>query len=297
MPEGKTGNFCVIGDPIGHSLSPLIHNFIFKSLGLDLSYDAVRVFPAGLRRFVEESRQSERPGFNVTIPHKQAVIPFLDRLDATAERIGAVNTVHRTGRQLSGFNTDVHGCRTALIRSDWKRGNGAVVLLGAGGAARAVAEALDSLGVSKLHLYEIDIPRMERFVSDFKSAVGMEITPLTSDSDLADSMKDSELLINATPVGMWPKVDQSPIPHADWITPSSWVFDMVPNPVETMLLRQAKSRGADTISGLVMLVAQAIAADELWLGRKLPESLHADVFTHCMKFMEAHGSASDSHGR
>ena len=297
MPEGKTRNFCVIGDPVGHSLSPLIHNFIFKSLGLNLSYDAVRVSPSGLGRFVEKSRQSERPGFNVTIPHKQKVIRFLDRLDVIAERVGAVNTVHRSGRQLTGFNTDMHGCRTALIRSDWKRGNGAVVLLGAGGAARAALEALSSTGVRKVSLYEIDLPRMERFVSDFESSTDMEIMPLTSTGDLADSLKDSELLINATPVGMWPQVDQSPIPHAEWIMPSSWVFDMVPNPVETMLLRQAKSRGAATISGLVMLVAQAIAADEVWLGRKLPETLHADVFTHCMKFMEAHGSASDSHGR
>jgi shikimate dehydrogenase len=297
MPEGKTRNFCVIGDPIGHSLSPLIHNFVFKSIGLDLSYDAVHVSPVGLGDFMEDSRRSERPGFNVTVPHKQAVIPFLDRLDATAERVGAVNTVHRTGLQLTGFNTDVHGCRTALSRSEWKPGDGSVVLLGAGGAARAAAEALGSLGVRELRLYEIDIPRMERFISDFKSANGIIITPLTSESDLADNLKHSDLLINATPVGMWPKVDQSPIPHADWIMPSSWVFDMVPNPVETMLLRQAKSRGAATISGLVMLVAQAIAADEIWLGRRLPETLHADVFTHCMKFMEAHGSAADSHGR
>ena len=297
MPERKTRHFCVIGDPIGHSLSPLIHNFVFKSLGLDFSYDAVHVSPVGLGDFMEDSRRSERPGFNVTIPHKQAVIPFLDHLDATAERVGAVNTVHRTGRQLTGFNTDVHGCRTALIRSEWKPGDGNVVLLGAGGAARAAAEALGSLGVRELRLYEIDIPRMERFISDFKSAGDIITTPLTSENDLAENLKHSDLLINATPVGMWPKVDQSPIPQADWITPSSWVFDMVPNPVETLLLRQAKSRGASTIPGLVMLVAQAIAADGLWLGRKLPETLYADVFTHCMKFMEAHGSASDSHGR
>jgi shikimate dehydrogenase len=297
MPEEMTRDFCVIGDPIGHSLSPLIHNFIFKSLDLDFSYAAVRVSPGDLGRFVEESRRSGRPGFNVTIPHKQAVIPFLDRLDATAERVGAVNTVHRTGRRLTGFNTDVHGCRTALIRSGWKADQGGVVLLGAGGAARAAVEALASFGVRKVLLYEIDAPRAERFISDFRASGDMAVTALTSNEDLEKGIQDSALLINATPVGMWPHVDQSPVPSAEWIPPTARVFDMVPNPVETLLLRQAASRGASTISGLVMLTAQAVAAEELWLARSLPETLNEDVLTHCLKFMEAHGSATDSHGR
>ena len=295
MSDAAAGNFCVIGDPIGHSLSPVIHSFIFRAIGVDLRYDAVRVSSGDLRRFVEESRRSGRPGFNVTIPHKQAVIPFLDRLDPTASRVGAVNTVQRNGELLLGFNTDVHGCRTALERAGFKPSGGTTVLFGAGGAARAAVEALSSLGVGTLHLFEIDRPRLDRFRSELEAALAVTIIPLNSDDDVKTALEGSELIVNATPVGMWPKSDQSPVPSAERIPGSSLVFDMVFNPVETLLLRQAKSRGARTIPGLVMLVAQAIAADEIWLDRTLPEKLHADVFTHCLKHMEAHGAASNTH--
>lgn len=292
MSDASTRNFCVIGDPIGHSLSPIIHAFVFKALGADLSYDAIRVPSGDLRRFVEESRETGRPGFNVTIPHKQAVIPFLDRLDATASAVGAVNTVHREGKLLLGHNTDVHGCRTALERAGFRPGSGTVVLFGAGGAARAAAQALAALGVRTLHLVEIDFPRLDRFRSELEASLDVRIIPMVSDEALKTVLADSELIVNATPVGMWPKTEQSPVRFAERIPPSSLVFDMVFNPVETLLLRQAKSRGARTVPGLVMLVAQAIAADEIWLARKLPNRLHEDVFTHCLKNMEAHGAAS-----
>jgi shikimate dehydrogenase len=297
MPEGKNRTFCVIGDPIGHSLSPCIHNFIYKTLNLPYGYEAVRVPPDELQPFVADSRNEGRPGFNVTIPHKQAVIPFLDELDETAERVGAVNTVHLQKGKLFGYNTDVHGCRNALVRAGWKTAEGNVVLLGAGGAARAAVEALASLGVRKLFLYEIIRPRAERFKSDFESLLGIKIMLIESDGELESRMRNAGSIVNATPVGMWPNVDQSPVPNSKWIPQTALVFDMVPNPVETLLIRQAKSRGARIQVGLTMLVAQAIAADEIWLDRKLPKILQDNVFTHCMKQMEAHGTASDSHGR
>jgi shikimate dehydrogenase len=297
MNEPPASNYCVIGDPIGHSLSPLIHRFVFRALGAEGTYEAVLVPPAGLPRFVEEARRFRRPGFNVTIPHKQSVIPFLDRLDAAAERVGAVNTVQWSGDGLIGFNTDVHGCRTALRRAGYRPGGRPVLLMGAGGAARAAAEALASLGVKALHVVEIDRPRMDRFKSDIESSQGIGIVPLTSEDALQPVLEESELIVNATPVGMWPLTDRSPVLDPDRISPSSLVFDMVPNPAETLLLRQAKSRGAGALSGLEMLVAQALAADEIWLGRALPETLHADALTHCLMNMEAHGSAQDSHGR
>jgi shikimate dehydrogenase len=297
MNDGPAPNFCVIGDPIGHSLSPMIHRFVFRTLGVDGSYDSVLVRPAELPRFVEKARRSGLPGFNVTIPHKQSVIPLLDRLDSTAGRIGAVNTVQRSDDLLTGYNTDVHGCRAALQRAGYQPVGRAVVLFGAGGAARAAAEALSSFGIRTLNLIEIDRPRMDRFKTDIESSLGIKIIPLTSENGLRSLLEGSELIVNATPVGMWPRTDQSPVRNPEWIASSSLVFDMVPNPAETLLLRQAKSRGAAALSGLVMLVAQAIAADEIWLGRMLPETLHAEVLTHCLKSLEAHGTAQDSHGR
>jgi shikimate dehydrogenase len=297
MNDVAAQKFCVIGDPIGHSLSPLIHRYVFLTLGLNGSYESVLVRPSELRRFVEDAKRSRLQGFNVTIPHKQAVIPLLDRLDSTAGRIGAVNTVQRSGDRLTGYNTDVHGCRSALQRAGYRPAGKAVVLFGAGGAARAAAEALASLGITTLHLIEIDRPRMDRFKTDIESSLGITVMPAASGNGLRSILEGAELIVNATPVGMWPRTDQSPIPDPEWIASSSLVFDMVPNPAETLLLRQAKSRGAAALSGLVMLVAQAIAADEIWLGRLLPETLHADVLTHCLENMEAHGAAQDSHGR
>jgi shikimate dehydrogenase len=296
MDEARQ-TFCVIGDPIGHSLSPLIHGFVFSRLGLPYRYEAIRVPPDGLARFVAQARLSGRPGFNVTIPHKVSVIEHLDALDPRASAVGAVNTVAVVQERWIGTNTDVQGCRAALVSGKWSPDGRGVVLLGAGGAARAAAEALASLGMRALALYEIQRDRAEQFRSDFEKLRGIDIELIASEKELAGRMAHAGLIVNATPVGMWPNLDASPVADPEWIPGEALVFDMVPNPVDTKLLRDARSRGAATLPGLVMLVAQALAADETWLSRKLPDGLYEDVLAHCMEHMEAHGTASDSHRR
>ena len=128
--------YCVIGDPIGHSLSPQIHHFVFKTLNLKLYYDSVHIKKENLESFVKESKHTGRPGWNVTIPHKQTIMPFLDHIDPPPMQINAVNTVLNKNGKLAGFNTDVHGCRIALERNGRQTGNQSVIL-GAGGAARS----------------------------------------------------------------------------------------------------------------------------------------------------------------
>jgi shikimate dehydrogenase len=297
VPPDPKRTFCVIGDPIGHSLSPAIHRMVFLELGLDFDYEAVRVPAAELSSFVAGARAAGRPGFNVTIPHKESVIPFLDSIDETAVRVGAANTVRFEDGKLRGFNTDVHGCRFALERARWNPAVPGVVLLGAGGAARAAAAALASLGCRRIDLFEIDASRLERFASQIPESLGLEVRPIPDSTGLESAVRSAGLVVNATPVGMWPRTGASPMPDPDWIPASALVFDMVPNPVETRLLAEAGRRGSPTVPGIVMLVAQALAADGIWLSRPVPDGLHEAVMTHCVTQLEAHGHAPNPDGR
>ncbi|MDM7925489.1 MAG: shikimate dehydrogenase [bacterium] len=294
MPD-LSRTFCVIGDPIAHSLSPLIHAAVFSRLGVPMAYEAVRVAPDRLAAFVAESRSARRPGFNVTIPHKQAVIPFLDGTHGDASLIGAVNTVAAAGGKLTGYNTDVDGCRAALSRGGWSPAAEGVLLLGAGGAGRAAVRALSLEGVKKLSVFETDRGRAESMKTGLAAPLGLEMEILSSPAALEAAVRGAGLLINATPVGLWPAVGGSPLPDHGWLSPSCLVFDMVPNPVETRLLREARLRGCRTVAGVVMLVSQALAADTLWLGRPMPDGLFEVCLSLCIQHLEAHGHAPDSH--
>jgi shikimate dehydrogenase len=278
--------FCVIGDPIGHSLSPAIHRFVFDRLDVSYDYEAVRVTADELEAFVKSCRDENRPGFNVTIPHKENVIRVLDEIDPKAQTVGAVNTVINRSGRLTGYNTDVTGFREALVKADWKPGN--TVLLGAGGAARAVLSALNSLGVNEATLFDVDEARAKSLSRDPVRS-DMNVTTIENMESIRPKLTEAVLLVNATPVGMWPKTDASPVPDPEWIPQGMLVFDLVPNPLRTRLLAEAEARGCRTIPGLVMLVGQALAADTLWLNRPMPDGLDKDVLSYLVKRMESHG--------
>lgn len=287
MIENIQNTYCVIGDPIEHSLSPDIHNFVFQELDLSLHYETVRVPTDALQSFVEECRRTGRPGWNVTIPNKQAIMVFLDEIDSLAKRIGAVNTVANRDGKLIGYNTDVHGFRSTLKRGGWSPSpNRKVIVLGAGGVARAVIEGLISMGVRELVLYDLIIERIKEIQDDFAGFSDMTIIRGNLENgDLEKEISEVDLLINATPVGMWPKTEVSPVPCPERIPPNATVFDLVYKPMNTLLLRQSRSRGARTLSGLSMLTAQALASDEIWLERKFPKTLYDKVFKHLQKRM------------
>ena len=284
--------YCVIGDPIKHSLSPEIHNLIYQYIGIDFHYESLWIKSDSLSTFVEESKTLGRPGFNVTIPHKESIIPLLNKVDPLAKRIGAVNTVANRNGELIGYNTDITGFTIALKMNGYLPGEKAVIL-GAGGAARAVVVALYSLGLRQLAVLDIVPERAEKLKTDFKNLDGLKIIAgPPKDKNLEDNLKETTLLINATPVGMWPEVDKSPLPHTkllQLLPDNTIVFDIVYRPVITLLLANARSRGLKTISGLSMLISQAIAAEEIWLGRKLPEELFGKVWKHISKILEENG--------
>jgi shikimate dehydrogenase len=285
--------FVVIGDPIEHSLSPALFAFVFRELGLPHRYRAVRVRSDELAVFVRRVRAGGLAGVNVTIPHKERIIAHLDALDETAQAVGAVNAVtvgeSGWGRTLIGCNMDVAGVSGSLARHRADvRGKRAVVL-GAGGAARAAICALISLGISEIAIVNRTRERAERLIAELARATGFSsmgsIEP--NDSQLAPTIREAKLLVNATPVGMHPRIELCPLDDLAGLHEGLVVFDLVYNPLETRLLRLAAARGAQTIDGLDMLIHQAFEALRIWLDCDVPDALFEKVRAHLAEHLSA----------
>ena len=286
MHEQMKKSFCVIGDPIAQSLSPEIHHFVFKQLGLNHEYQKIRVRPGELAKFIQDVREKGYAGFNVTVPHKEFIIPFLDEIDNLAKDIGAVNTVLNKKGGLIGYNTDVIGCRLALEKSGCYSPQ-KVIQLGCGGAARASLETVASMGAKEVILFDTCLERAEELRKDFQKMHPIKINIGTVDvSSFEQHFSQSDLLINATPVGMWPKDSVSPIPFTKLIPEGIFVLDMVYKPLETKLIKQAQAMSCKTISGIYMLIGQALTADEIWLCRKISDNMLDRVY-HFLTRMEA----------
>ncbi|MFP3950670.1 MAG: shikimate dehydrogenase [Candidatus Bathyarchaeia archaeon] len=265
----------LIGYPVAHSMSPYMHNAGFDKLDLDLSYKIVPIKPEELERFVEEEMRADVfRGGNVTIPHKVSVTGYLDELDETAYIIGAVNTIVKEGENLKGYNTDGYGALRALRESYGDLEGVIAVMIGAGGAARAIGYSLSTLARS-IKMYNRTLRHAEELVRQL-SATDEGISTVSahplSDLKKAESLADVDILINATPVGMPPYQEETPI-DADLLHPDLLVFDIVYNPVKTRLLKDAVNCGAQVIPGYRMLVYQGVRAFELWTGVKAPEGL------------------------
>ena len=271
MDINTATQFCgVIGNPIEHSLSPAIHNAAFQKLALNFVYlawkvdsigDAVR----GLRAL------GNFRGASVTIPHKVAVLPFLDEVDTTARHIGAVNTIVAEEGQLLGMNTDATGALRALREGNAPLKGASVVIVGSGGAARAIAFALAAEAeVRRLHLLGIEVDERRNLATDLRDKTGVSVEEDDLDEGrLKNALPEAGVLIHCTPVGMAPKIGRSCIPpkflHRELI-----VMDVVYNPRETQLLIEARTAGCRTISGLEMFLYQAVAQFERWTGQSAP---------------------------
>ena len=273
----------LIGYPLGHSLSPVIQTAAFQSCRLEGDYSLFPIRPdnkPGLKDLLDRARMGELQGFNVTIPHKQNVIEFLDELTPTAEAIGAVNTIYLQGQKLIGENTDASGFLSDLKRflateTERHRDLKALVL-GAGGSARAVAYALIRDG------WEVTIAarRMEpaqQLVQSFTTYKSLLTSGILSENILAP-VSNLSLIVNTTPVGMTPNIDQSPWAENIPFPTSAAIYDLVYNPQETRLVRDARSQGRPASTGLGMLIEQAALAFEIWTGhRPAREMLFASV--------------------
>ena len=263
----------LIGWPVGHSVSPAMHNAAFEALGMTWKYELFPTPSDEIETRIDEIRAGKVTGANVTIPHKQAVIPFLDKQLEAAAIVGAVNTIVVEDDSVVGYNTDVGGILWALEQHDVSLADSHVVMLGAGGAARATFYALNRLGVTSIDVFNRTPEHAGALVVEFEpllKTINLTAHPLGHQDCLAQSIKQAELLINTSSVGMHPNVTESPLPAELALQSDLVVFDMVFNPYETRLLRLAKASGAKTIVGLDMLVGQGVESFQIWTGQTPP---------------------------
>ena len=275
--SGKTRLCGVIGDPIEHTMSPAIHNAAFAQMGLDYLYVPFHVKKEELGKAIDGMRALNMRGLNVTIPHKVTIIPLLDELDPLAGKIGAVNTVTNDDGVLKGSNTDASGFLQALLERGIEPEGKRIVILGAGGASRAISFILAERGAYLVILNRL-LERAEELASWLSTIFNMEVKALELvEENLAQVLDEADILVNATSVGMSPNINETPVP-SHLLRPGLIVFDIVYNPIKTRLLREAEEVGAEPISGVDMFVWQGALAFERWTGVKAPlELMQAEV--------------------
>ena len=279
----------IIGHPIGHSISPRFQQVGLDHLSVDHRYLAYEVHPDLVADFVASLRSDSVRGINVTVPHKESVMPFLDEIDEWAAEAGAVNTIVNRDGRLTGYNTDGYGFLRALRESAGLDPAGKrAVILGAGGSARGVAQALLRAGVAELVIANRTLERAEALAELAANrgvpARAIELSALRSNGVSGEV----DLIVNCTSLGMHhgPDEDASPL-RASQIPQSALVYDLVYNPMLTPLIREAHSIGAPTLGGISMLVYQGAASFELWLERPAPVAVMMDAAMAAMREREA----------
>ena len=275
----------IIGYPIGHSISPRFQQAALDNLSIDAEYRAYEVHPDGVGDFVDSLRGPGVLGINATVPHKEAVMPFLDEIDDWAAEAGAVNTiVNRSGR-LAGYNTDGYGFLRALRESGGLEPAGKrALILGAGGSARGVVQALLRAGIAELVIANRTVARAESLaVLAGERNVSAEAIPLGL-APLGEATESADLIVNCTSLGMRHGPDESATPLTSGQIPATaLVYDLVYNPMQTPLLRAAEQAGASTLGGISMLVYQGAASFEIWLERPAPVAVMMEAAMAAMQ--------------
>jgi shikimate dehydrogenase len=287
MITGTTKLLGVIGDPVGHSLSPLMHNAAIDTLGLDYVYLPFPIKPDNLRDAIACFAAIGVLGFSVTIPHKQAIMPLLSEVSDLAKVVGAVNTVFYQDHRWIGTNTDVVGFVSPLeatYNRDWSQTS--AVILGNGGAARAVVVGCVELGCREIHVVGRNVEKLAVFRDSWQNSVLAANLQVHHWDILPKLLPQANLLVNTTPVGMHPQIERSPLSIEEFgqfgiytATPPI-AYDLTYNPSPTKFLQQAASVGAITIDGLEMLVQQGASALKIWLQR---DAVPVDVMRQALR--------------
>ncbi|MBN3886312.1 MAG: shikimate dehydrogenase [Nostoc sp. JL34] len=269
---GKTKLLGVIGHPVEHSLSPVMHNAVIAQLELDYIYLPFPIEPQNLEVAIAGFAAVGVVGFSVTIPHKQAIIPLLSEITPLAQTIGAVNTVSRQNHKWVGTNTDVEGFIAPLqttYKQDWSPK--VAVILGNGGAARAVVAGCTQLGFAQIHVVGRNMQRLQEFRNSWSNSSLADKFQVHQWEELPKLIPQANLLVNTTPIGMYPKVDESPLSVEEIVNlPTGAIaYDLIYIPKPTQFLQQAEKQGAIVIDGLEMLVQQGVAALKIWLQQEI----------------------------
>ncbi|WP_048191196.1 shikimate dehydrogenase [Methanobacterium sp. SMA-27] len=269
MINGKTNVFGIIGDPVEHTLSPGMHNAAFKELDMNNIYVPFHVNAEELEDAIAGAYALGIKGLNITIPHKTEVIKYLDYLDIAAGLIGAVNTIEFGKNGAVGHNTDGIGAVRAINEITSVK-NKKVMILGAGGAARAVAFQILISGAKNLVISNRTIERASELRDDLVEKLEPDVLVTDLGHELERELKDTDILVNTTPIGMYPNISQKPIVTADMMHEDLVVNDIVYNPLKTGLLNEAEKAGAKPISGVKMLMYQGVESFKIWTGIEPP---------------------------
>jgi len=282
-------NFAVIGDPIEHSLSPIIHSLLFKRYDKDATYRAI-LLPTGQACQLRELMQKEDlAGANVTMPHKQAVIAFLDEVDSNAQKMGSVNTIVAHNGKLCGFCTDAAGLLLSLKRAGVDINGKRILILGAGGAASAIAHAYAPLA-SSISISNRQIQSTIALVKELQKEGFCADGGSLEEKELEQAAAQADLIINATPLGMKGKDDFASLDFLQYLPPQSAVCDLIYSPPETKLVQEAKRLGHIAVGGLGMLVYQAILSFSLFWDMQLDpaeqETAASQVIMELLQFIK-----------
>ena len=265
--KGSTNIVGLIGHPVEHSFSPPMHNAAFDALGMDYTYVAFDVNPAELQKAIEGARSLNIRGFNVTIPHKIEVMKYLDEIDDVARLIGAVNTIDF--KNLKGYNTDGIGAVRAIEEvTSIKNKN--VVIAGAGGASRAISFYIAKYGADSLTILNRNVDKAQSLARDVSNSGLIGDVKSDSINEINAYLADADILVDTTPLGMHPHINDQPIATAENMHDELVVFDAVYNPNETVLLKQAIEAGAKPVYGIKMLLYQGAESFKIWTGADAP---------------------------
>lgn len=277
---GKTKLLGVIGNPLSHSISPQLHNTLSKHMNIDAVYVPFEVKKENLSDAIKGLRALNVAGFNVTIPYKNDVMEYIDEFSREAELIGAVNTVKNENGKLYGYNTDVSG----FVRS-FKEESGIdlkgkkAVLLGAGGASRAIAVGLAFEGVSRISIINRTISKAEQIANIINNnTLTVAECFCTNDLKVPEVLREGDIIINTTSLGMFPDIEGTPVNFPFEFTKGQVLYDVIYNPAKTRFLMEGEKQGLKTVNGLGMLIYQGIQAYEIWMDVKVPERLIKNLY-------------------
>ena len=265
--KGSTNIVGLIGHPVEHSFSPPMHNAAFKALRMDYAYVAFDVDPSNLKSAIGGAKSLNIKGFNVTIPHKIEVMEFLDEIDPVASLIGAVNTIDF--KNLKGYNTDGIGA-VRSIEEVTSIKNKNVIVAGAGGASRAISCYLAKYVADSITILNRNVERAEKLAGDISDSGLIDDIKSDSISAINNYLGDADILVDTTPIGMHPHIDDEPIATFDNMHEDLVVFDAVYNPNETVLIKEAIKAGAKPVYGIKMLLYQGAESFKIWTGQDAP---------------------------
>ncbi len=266
--------FGLLGEHLGHSFSSTIHSLFYKKMGISGEYELYEKKVDDIKDLLEKVRSGKLKGLNVTIPYKLEVMKYLDELSEEANQIGAVNTIASKDGKLIGYNTDYYGFLETLKINDLNVKDKRILILGTGGAAKAIYSTLVSLGADRVYLATIE--RNDSFRIRDKDVLIRYVD--------IKNLKDIEGIINCTPVGMFPEIDNVPLADDEFID-INFLIDVIYNPEETTLMEKYNLRGIKTLNGLMMLVVQAVRSEEIWNNIKVHDIIIEEIYQDIRKIL------------